>query len=621
MKKLKKLFLNELNIKDTSSSIKGALKIESTKDSNRSKKPPASRSLVLRIASLILLLGAAVSGGLFYFRYINMPTYQNMQILESLLNQDTQLSFSNSLNLPFPNNPYVNSVSDPFTETIDENFGVILSDEIEYYTKASETITIIINLENPQSFEILSFTLNDRLYQSFEFLPGSNSEQLLISFVVQDFSGLQNITIDAIKYVEGTSINDARFEGDPTIKIGVEYDTLPNVSNVAELVESTSFGISFTLNNHYDLINADSPAYLYIFDGEGVLNQLTLQVGNNVVPVTNLKMGASYEYAVVAAFDPLDGLGRRAFILEGDSFTTSQGIDGSNIVVSYESISFDITTLDDKVTDVVSIKVYQDNSLVTEISDSLTSYLISDLLSNTSYAFDIEYSYVLLLNGVEEAYIDTYTFSAKTLEREVPTLALDSSSTTESISFEMLFSDESIITLEKIELLLNGNLISTLTNFDTLDFLDLLSNTTYTLKITYSYDLNDGNGSIQVEFDTEHKTLENVAPQLTLTSMIAFGDNVFASFLIEDPDSLMNLVRFDLYKNGVLIGSILAENIQLLETSEENVLKGDLVFGFDGAGDYLLVAIYSYDLNDGNGLIVIDSTDINDSNTLRYIAT
>jgi hypothetical protein len=620
MKKFKKKFLNELNIKDNSSSLKKTLEIKSDKRKIYIPKRITPGTLIMRFASVFIFSGLAVFGALSYFRYINMPTYQSMQVLESLLNDDSQLSVTSIFDIPSIENPNHDLVSDPFKETIDGDFEIVLSEDIEYYTQASETITIIINLENPQSFEILSFTLNNRLYQSFEFLPGSNSEQLLISFTVQDFSGPQDLTIDAIKYVEGTSINDARFEGDPTIKIGVEYDTLPNISNVAELTESTSFGVSFTLNNHYDLINTDSPAYLYVFDGETIINQFTLQVGNNVVPFTNLKMGTAYEYAIVAAFDPLDGLGRRAFVLEGNTFTTNQGINESNLTSSYDSVSFDLLTLDDKVAGIVSIKVYQNDTLIQEISESSTSYSVSDLLSNTTYTFDVEYSYTFSSEETDTVLFDTYRFEAKTLEKEIPTLVLDVSSSSDSITFEMTFSDETIVSVEKIELFLNNELVSTLTSFDSLSFLELLSNTNYSLKVTYSYDLNDGNGAITVELNNEFSTLENITPELTLTSMIAFGDSIFASFLVDDPDNLMNLVRFDLYKDDILIGSVLAEDIQLLETNEENVLKGDLVFDFDGSGDYLLVAIYSYDLNDGNGLIVIDSTDVNASNTLRYIA-
>ena len=368
------------------------------------------------------------------------------------------------------------------------------------------------------------------------------------------------------------------------------------------------------------MINTDSPAYLYVFDGETIINQFTLQVGNNVVPFTNLKMGTAYEYAIVAAFDPLDGLGRRAFVLEGNTFTTNQGINESNLTSSYDSVSFDLLTLDDKVTGIVSIKVYQNDTLIQEISESSTSYSVSDLLSNTTYTFDVEYSYTFFSEETDTVLFDTYRFEAKTLEKEIPTLVLDLTSSSDSITFEMTFSDESIVSVEKIELFLNNELVSTLTSFDSLSFLELLSNTNYSLIVTYSYDLNDGNGAITVELNNEFSTLENITPELTLTSMIAFGDSIFASFLVEDPDNLMNLVRFDLYKDNILIGTVFAEDIQLLETNEENVLKGDLVFDFDGSGDYLLVAVYSYDLNDGNGLIVIDSTDVNASNTLRYIA-
>jgi hypothetical protein len=94
---------------------------------------------------------------------------------------------------------------------------------------------------------------------------------------------------------------------------------------------------------------------------------------------------------------------------------------------------------------------------------------------------------------------------------------------------------------------------------------------------------------------------------------------LFAYFRLTDPSAVAEIVSFDLYKDGTLVQSI-SENIVLrLLANETYIFEGDLSFEYLGSGDYLLVANYTYDLNDGNGVITIDTTGVNDNNTLGYI--
>ena len=58
----------------------------------------------------------------------------------------------------------------------------MLQEGISLYANPKEEIVVTVQIDNPKSFEILSFTLNGRLYQSYEFLEGSNSTQILVKF-------------------------------------------------------------------------------------------------------------------------------------------------------------------------------------------------------------------------------------------------------------------------------------------------------------------------------------------------------------------------------------------------------------------------------------------------------
>ena len=99
-----------------------------------------------------------------------------------------------------------------FKDSIDDILGVITTEKVEYFAQKDEKFNIIVHLYNPSRYEILSFTLNDYKYQSYEFKEGSNSEELIIEVDAGAISGLKEYTIDAIKYIDGTEIKDVKME-------------------------------------------------------------------------------------------------------------------------------------------------------------------------------------------------------------------------------------------------------------------------------------------------------------------------------------------------------------------------------------------------------------------------
>ena len=57
---------------------------------------------------------------------------------------------------------------------------ILVTDKVEYYAKKGEKFYLNVHIYNPSNFEILSFTLNNYKYQSFEFKEGSSSNKLII---------------------------------------------------------------------------------------------------------------------------------------------------------------------------------------------------------------------------------------------------------------------------------------------------------------------------------------------------------------------------------------------------------------------------------------------------------
>lgn len=94
-----------------------------------------------------------------------------------------------------------------------------------YYAQPNEDIYIHVHISNPDGFEILSFTLNGVKYSTYMFEEGSDLETLILKYNVGEKEGVQQYTIDAIKYVDGENIKDVRMEGNRTIEVLVGNDT------------------------------------------------------------------------------------------------------------------------------------------------------------------------------------------------------------------------------------------------------------------------------------------------------------------------------------------------------------------------------------------------------------
>jgi hypothetical protein len=603
---IKELFQKEVIIKDSFHVLTQKLEIKKRKKTSFFKYIFTTRKGLIWSLSSFMILGIVTSLSFVFINgYLNTPTYQGMEVASNtLLSQNFLLS----------------DVSDEFIDDIETEIGIETLDGISYYTQVSERIIITVKLDNPLFFEILSFTLNGRLYQTFEFIEGSNSEQLLIYFNVRDLPGIQEITVDAIKYVDGSNIRDVRFEADRTIQIGILYEVVPTVTNVSELVQATAFGVSFVVNDVNLLLNPTNGTMIYVFDGTNIVFANTVSIGTNVMPYSNLRMGSTYEYAIVGVYDPLDGLGKRAFILHQNTFTTSKGFAFDNISSETDSISFDINAFDLNNGSIDLIEVALNDEVIQSSTLDLESYVFDSLLSNTNYDVTVTYSYSITVDGTSVKVTDTIQTQVKTATKPTPTINFSVLEVSQKdISFAYQVSDIESVTFEKIDLLLEGELVFTISDLSTLSLDMLLSNSNYSVLLYYTYNLNDGNGDIPQTFESSFKTLSNTKPEVVFTSAIAFASTLFAKFRLTDPSAVGEIVSFDLYKDGTLVQSI-SENIVLrLLANETYIFEGDLSFEYLGSGDYLLVANYTYDLNDGNGVITIDTTDVNDINTLRYI--
>jgi hypothetical protein len=235
-----------------------------------------------------------------------IPTYQGMTV--SSINSPLQnIKYANDVD---QDNPFDDLEGSQIESKINEFLGSdIENEEFAYFARASETVRVTINLSNPDSYVILSFNLNGQRYQSFEFREGSNSTRLFMDVVLTAEVGLQELTLDEIKYIDGTEIKDAILFGEKTVRVAVLFPNLPEIIVTEKTIGKTNLELDINVTDVNGLVaNAPKPLYVFFYDGS-TLKQQELGIGENTIVFDKLKSQTIYQYAIATIFDRLDGSG------------------------------------------------------------------------------------------------------------------------------------------------------------------------------------------------------------------------------------------------------------------------------------------------------------------------
>ncbi len=615
----KEQFLQELseaidNIKEETKQYiginKSNRKISNTKAFVTNHKKPLVFGLSFVMVCLIAVITVVA-----IVTYQNTPAYKEMtaQSSETVRNAPRRMRFG----------------LDGEGDIIDQ-IGIEHLPGIACYANPEEEIIITIKLENPKAFEILSFTLNSTKYQSYQFEYGSDSNQILVKYKTVATSGITEITIDAIKYVDGESIRNVRFDGDRTIKVGVTYQNAPSVTNVDGSPALSNYGISLVVNDIDLLMDPETGVVMYLFEGDNLLRSDKINVGPTLLPYSNLKLGQEYSIVVIGVYDLLDGKGKKGNVLYEYTFTTDEGFSFKEPVMTYDSLTIALERTNRFEGSLVKMEIFKDEVLVESKETNEETVTFNNLLSNNEYKVVATYEYTIQINGVDTTLTKSIETVVKTLERPDPIVEVNE---TESVithnSIQLKFNITDTTDLGQITKLtlyhLNGNEESLIENpqFDTENnmFTGLLSNNNYKVCITYKYDKLDGNGEQEMTIDYTFKTLELQVPYGVLENGLNFKGKATISFNIKDPDNILKPIAIQLYKKAnpedteysVFVGESLAETF-VLNTKENGDKFGTVLISCDADCDYLAVFVYEYDLNDGNGAhrIGLEKTEIDD---------
>jgi hypothetical protein len=101
-------------------------------------------------------------------------------------------------------------------------------------------------------------------------------------------------------------------------------------------------------------------------------------------------------------------------------------------------------------------------------------------------------------------------------------------------------------------------------------------------------------------------------------SAVSFGNLIFSTFRVTDIDNTITDLEVRLYKDGELIQTL--DNVTLTpNVNQPGVSNASVNLTYSGIGDYLIVVVYTYDLNEGNPLVTVDDLDVDADHTLRYV--
>ena len=477
---------------------------------------------------------------------------------------------------PFPEN----GADENIEEEIKSSLTVIGASETIYYAEPNQNIYINIHIDNPDSFEIMSFTLNGKKYSTYMFEEGSDMETIILKYNVGAVSGIIEYTIDAIKYIDGTEIKDVLIDGNKTVMAGVKTQNQLALNLTGVDIDTNALSFNAVIKDNDNLI-AFSKGVLkaVVYDGFEIVAEKDLAVGANSVSFEGLKTNTLYQYAVVGYYDDLSGDGYKMNILYKDAFYTDSVVLFDKISIGKESISFEYIWHENHTGKSISaLKLYSGDRLVQTPKSDATS--ISNLLSDTKYKLVAEYA-----NG-ENTEIIFVEFT--TLTKVIPTLNVtNTAKTKDSLGFEVSVSDtDSVGSISKIEVV-HGNKATTLSNETEQTLTNLLSNNEYTLRVTYTYDLNDGTGSKTIVKELSAKTDAKATPEISVINPTKTQTSVGFEISETDTDSVGAVTKIELvHANGTVSATSLEQR------SFTNLLSNN---------SYTVKVTYTYNLNDGAG--------------------
>lgn len=300
---------------------------------------------------------------------------------------------------PFPNG------KKPIDDAVKDSLSVTGSDLALYYAKAGEYVYITVHVDNPDSFEIVSFTLNGYKYANNMFEYGSDLENLILKVKIpEEAEGITSYTIDAIKYIDGEKIKDVRMNGDKTVDIAVYMEEQPTATFSGESVDRNSISFSAAVTDAKSLLAmSEGKLYAVLYDGDSVVATKELALGTQTVTFDGLATNTLYQYAVIAIYDAMDGVGVSHHVLSQQAVYTKYVVLFHEVQPTPYAVSFSLLW-DEAVTNktLLSLALYQGESKLRDLA--VTDTAVDGLASDSEYRLVATYQNGNATESIEVAF-------------------------------------------------------------------------------------------------------------------------------------------------------------------------------------------------------------------------
>lgn len=309
-----------------------------------------------------------------------------------------------------PESPAVDSAD--VEKTVKDSLKVQGAEKKIYYVDVFEPIYVTVHIENPDAFEIQSFTLNGKKYSSYMFEKGSDLENLILKIDGVSEGGIYEYTIDAIKYIDGTTIKDVRMDGDQTVRVGAySYSSQQphvRVSNTKIGLDSISMHVQ--LSDSLNLIrDTRGTAKAILYNDHQILgiSNLTVNMITEVI-FEDLERVSEYTFAVVLAYDDLRGGGFKVKTVYTEELVTKNylylsmsnvGFNSADLKLEYEQ-GYDDGILH-------SLALYQGSTKLRDLPFDTTT--ISNLEAGTAYTVKAKMKVGANIEEVSLTFITTKT--------------------------------------------------------------------------------------------------------------------------------------------------------------------------------------------------------------------
>ena len=278
--------------------------------------------------------------------------------------------------------------SKPIEEVVESTLQVEGSGEPPYYAKPNQDIYITVHINNPDKFEILSFTLNGEKYSSYMFEEGSDMEHLVLKVNVGDRAPCEILTytIDAIKYIDGTEIKDVRMEGDDTVQVGIAPDV-----TVTEKIGTQTLSLTLTPREpHASSSENQIEIYAVLYDGKTLINKKKISLTDVAVTVSfeGLDEKTTYQYGIVALYHVVDGEKTVTYVLKEKTVSTLPFVEFTDVSRDHHSLNFRLQWYGENTG--TSLALYQEDTFVRELS--MNDTVVDALKVGTPYRLVLTYT-------------------------------------------------------------------------------------------------------------------------------------------------------------------------------------------------------------------------------------